>query len=131
MGERQKNVTVLLINHCEDVRYILSAYLRAQGYTVVEVDTGPQAVRSATTGTPPDLIITNFPVPTEAGSATESLKAHPRLRHVPVLNVTTKVFPEQLASAAQAGVDGNVPLPAPLSELLSHIEESLSASPEA
>lgn len=84
--------TILVIEDDDLNRYLLSYYLRENGYTVVEAASGAQGVEHARQ-IAVDLILLDLHLPRMDGFAViRELHLDPRLRSVPVVAVTASAM---------------------------------------
>jgi CheY-like chemotaxis protein len=114
---------VLLVSEDADWRYILGTMLRHAGMNVGEVDHPDQIQEHARDAA---LVVTNYPVRMSDGrTVTEFIRTTPATAHVPILNVTTRVLPEELDAAEDAGVTRSLLLPATMQELVDAVAEML------
>jgi two-component system cell cycle response regulator DivK len=96
--------------------------LRHAGYDVVEARTGEEGLRMAD-ACQPALVVCGFPVllPT-GGQLGEALRKHAATSAVPILAVTSHVFPEDLEQARRSGIDEVLPKPVALARLLETVQ---------
>ncbi|MBX6363201.1 MAG: response regulator [Gemmatimonadetes bacterium] len=114
--------TVLLVEPHAEARDIFATVLRHAGYAVVEARDGEDAVRLAL-ASPPDLVVCGFPVVLATGGELgEVLRGHAATARVPILAVSSHVFPEDLARARRGGIDEVLPKPVALARLLEAVE---------
>ena len=120
MGKR-----ILVIEDQEDNRRILRDLLTSVGYEIIEAVTGEEGVALAETGHP-DLILMDIQLPGIDGyEATRRVRAHPALRQVPIIAVTSYALSGDDVKAKEAGCDGYVPKPFSPRALLAKIREYL------
>ncbi|HET9982604.1 MAG TPA: response regulator [Longimicrobiales bacterium] len=114
--------TVLLVEPHPEARDIFATVLRHAGYDVLEARNGEEAMRLALERQP-HLVVCGFPVllPT-GGQLGEALRRHAATSTVPILAVTSHVFPEDLERARRSGVDEVLPKPVALARLLEVVE---------
>ena len=117
---------VLLVDDDRTVRDSLTAVLEAEGYVVVPAEDGQQALDQMYT-TPIDLVLLDLNMPRKNGWDTfERLSAdHPL---VPVILITAR--PNQLFTAAGAGVGALLEKPLDIPVLLQTIARLLAESVE-
>jgi CheY-like chemotaxis protein len=95
--------TVLVVEDDEASQYILGTILRHRGYNVVSATSAAAASRVLESSRP-DLVIMDIGLPGVDGFAlTESIRADPRTRDLPVLVVTVHVFPQDVRRAYEVG----------------------------
>jgi len=88
--------SVLIVDDVADIREVLACALEAEGYRVLEAESGREALARATAD-PPEAIIMDLQMPDVDGfEATRRLKSDPRLAHIPVIAYTA--VPSQLPS---------------------------------
>lgn len=120
MGKR-----ILVVEDQEDNRRILRDLLTSVGYEIIEAVTGEEGVALAETGHP-DLILMDIQLPGIDGyEATRRVRAHPTLRQVPIIAVTSYALSGDDVKAKEAGCDGYVPKPFSPRALLAKIREYL------
>jgi two-component system, cell cycle response regulator DivK len=122
---------VLVADDAQDIRELLSAYLRGRGFRVETVADGLAAVERAVE-LHPDVILMDFAMlPVNGWEATERLKRDPLTSHIPIVALTA--FSEQLDRnrAMQAGCDSFVSKPFDLDILLAEIRRVLRRPPRS
>lgn len=111
-----------------DARELYEVYLTRQGFEVVAVANGEDALARAQE-LQPDLVLMDMSLPVVDGySATEALKNDARTRDIPVVALTGHVMEKHLAEARDAGCDTVVPKPCLPSELAAKIRSMLPES---
>ncbi len=114
---------ILVVEDHPDLRRVVSDWLRAKGYTVVEAPDGVAAVSLARMHRP-GLVLMDLQLPQLSGvDAVRQLKADPELADVPVVAVTGFVLPEERQKALDAGCDRYLTKPFDLEELLQLVAE--------
>ena len=120
MGKR-----ILVVEDQEDNRRILRDLLTSVGYEIIEAVTGEEGVAMAETGHP-DLILMDIQLPGIDGyEATRRVRAHPALRQVPIIAVTSYALSGDDVKAKEAGCTDYVPKPFSPRALLAKIREYL------
>ncbi len=110
---------ILLVDGHSDTRAILRALLEHYGYRVLEAEDGEEGLRLAREEHP-DLAILEFPVLLESGATlTEAIKSDPTTAALPMLILTSRVMPEDLERARQAGGEFYLAKPVAPGEVLS------------
>ncbi len=123
MGNR-----ILVVEDHEDNRRILRDLLTSVGYEIIEAVTGEEGVASAETGHP-DLILMDIQLPGIDGyEATRRVRAHPDLRQVPIIAVTSYALSGDDVKAREAGCTDYVPKPFSPRALLAKIRQYLPQS---
>ncbi len=106
MGKR-----ILVVEDQEDNRRILRDLLTSVGYEIIEATTGEEGVAMAETGGP-DLILMDIQLPGIDGyEATRRVRAHPALRQIPIIAVTSYALSGDDVKAIEAGCTDYVPKP--------------------
>jgi CheY-like chemotaxis protein len=109
------NATILIVEDDGDIRLLLKTILEAEGYSIIEVMTGKDAV-SACAELRPRLILMDISLPLLDGlSATRLIKAEETLRDVPVVAVSA--YDTARRRALQAGCSDFVSKPIKFEEL--------------
>lgn len=110
-----REIDVIVACADEDARRIVGAVLRHEGWRVAEVG-DPAAVLPAALAGRPVLVVASHPTPAGEGcTITGVLRAHPGTADIPILNVTSRAFPADIARAGAAGATASLVMPvAPL-----------------
>jgi two-component system cell cycle response regulator DivK len=120
MGKR-----ILVIEDQEDNRRILRDLLTSADYEIIEAITGEEGVALAEASRP-DLILMDIQLPGIDGyEATRRVRAHPALRQVPIIAVTSYALSGDDVKAKEAGCTDYVPKPFSPRALLAKIREYL------
>jgi two-component system cell cycle response regulator DivK len=121
---------ILVVEDHEDNRRIIHDLLTAHGFEVVEAVTGLEGVRAAERQ-PPALILMDIQLPEIDGyEATRRIKSQPRLKHIPIIIITSYALSGDDAKAYAAGCDAYVSKPYSPRKLLTKIREFLPEQPE-
>jgi len=116
---------ILVVDDQEDNRRILRDLLNANGFEVVEAETGEDAVAVAEAQTP-SLILMDIQLPGIDGyEATRRIKANPALSATPLIVVTSYALSGDDAKAFAAGADAYVSKPFSPRALLAKVREFL------
>ena len=114
---------ILVVEDQEDNRRIVRDLLNSVGFELIEAVTGEEGVRMAETGQP-DLILMDIQMPEMDGyEATRQIKA--RMRHIPIIVITSYALSGDADKAMAAGADAYVAKPFSPRELLSTIRKFL------
>ena len=114
--------TVLLIEDDPWLRSLLTDILADEGYAVLPATNG-QAGLSLAQQHPPDVILLDLALPDRSGlEVLRQLKTQPPTRHIPVLVVSS--YATQAPWAAPGEVDGAVPMPFSLTNLVAEIKRA-------
>ena len=112
---------VLIVSRDEDTLMLFGTALRHAGFAARELADPSQAL-AVTLAEQPSLVITNFPTPATEVTVTDVLRGDARTAAVPILSVTSHVFPEDLALAAEAGVTRSLCMPITLRDLVTEVQ---------
>jgi CheY-like chemotaxis protein len=125
------NKRVLLVDDSETVIQFEKLILRGQGFDILAVKNGKQALASAASQKP-DLVLLDLMMPEMDGLETlRHLQANPDTQGIPVIVVTTKGDPALVEQAFAAGCRDYVTKPVDKVELLTKIKNLLpEAGPE-
>jgi len=119
---------VLVCDDAEQIRRLVRVNLELEGYEVVEAPDGPAALEILQDQARPlpDLITLDVIMPRRDGWWTLStIRADPRLAHIPIVMVTASAQERDRAQAEQAEVDEFVTKPFDPYELVTKIETLL------
>lgn len=117
---------ILVVEDQEDNRRILRDLLTNAGYQVLEVENGGEALGAAV-AYHPDLILMDIQLPVLDGyEATRSLKAHPEVRQIPVIAITSYALSGDEGKARAAGCDDYVTKPYSPRQVLAKVRSYLS-----
>lgn len=124
-GARETDVLVACAD--EDARCIVGAALRHDGWRVQEIAEAiavPAAVREGR----PVLVVTSYPNACGDGcTVTESLRADRATADLPILSVTSRGFPADLARATAAGVTASLVMPVLPAEVVAAVRRLVGA----
>lgn len=94
---------ILVVDDSPDVRLALATILEDEGHEIIEAEDGDQVFDLAVSETP-DLVLLDVMMPRVNGfDALASLKADTRTSKIPVIMVTAKGRPEDMAMARSLG----------------------------
>jgi CheY-like chemotaxis protein len=117
---------VLVVDDSTDMRELWTMWLQFWGFVVEQASNGLEAIKKARTFQP-HLVLMDIWMPVVDGlKATETLKADPHMKDVPVLALSADAFPPAPERALQAGADRFLSKPVTPDALLDAIRESLS-----
>jgi PAS domain S-box-containing protein len=99
-------VTILNVDDTASLRYMKSRILRQAGYTVIEADTGVEALRLVRERLP-QLVVMDVKLPDMSGiDACRKIKADPLTRSIPVVQISaTFVTPEDQIMGLEGGAE--------------------------
>jgi CheY-like chemotaxis protein len=124
---------ILVCDDTEQIRRLIRVNLELDGYEVVEADDGPAALAILQDPSQPlpAVITVDVVMPRQDGWwMVSTIRADPRLAHIPIVMVTASAQDSDRARAERACVDGFVAKPFDPEELLTKIE-ALTASRRA
>ena len=118
--------TILVVDDYVDNRVLLSAWLRAKGYKVVEAQDGKEGVLQANRSHP-DLILMDLAMPILDGvEATRQLRQRQTFSRTPIFAISAYATHDVRDDALAAGCNEVFTKPLDLPLLLGKIETSLS-----
>ena len=114
---------ILVVEDQEDNRRIVRDLLTSAGFQLIEAVTGQEGVRMAEANKP-DLILMDIQMPEMDGyEATRQIKA--RMRHIPIIVITSYALSGDADKAMAAGADAYVSKPFSPRDLLATIRKFL------
>ena len=118
--------TILVVDDYQDNRTLLSAWLRAKGFKVVEAEDGKEGVLQANRSHP-DLILMDLAMPELDGvEATRQIRERRAFSHTPIFAITAFGTYDVKQDALAAGCDEVFAKPLDLESLLVKIKSTLS-----
>ena len=121
--------TILVVDDYPDNRTLLSAWLRAKGFKVVEAEDGKEGVLQANRSHP-DLILMDLDLPILDGIvATQQIRQQLEGEHVPIVAVTAYPMSYTRVKAFAEGCDEYIPKPIDMSELAQLVNRYLRPEP--
>jgi putative two-component system response regulator len=118
-------LTILLADDNADARMALEYMLHAQGYRVVSVADGDEAV-AALSEHPVDLVLLDVVMPGRNGFAVcRHIKSQPETRLIPVVLITGLANPESRVEGIESGADDFISKPLNRDELLARVRSLL------
>src|ERR1041385_5507128 len=121
--------TILVVDDYSDNRTLLSAWLRAKGYKVVEAQDGREGLLQANRSHP-DLILMDLAMPELDGvEATRQLRQRRIFSHTPIFAISAFATHDVKDDALAAGCTEVIAKPLDLASLLGKIQSALA--PEA
>jgi CheY-like chemotaxis protein len=128
MSKRDNSYLVLVVDDSECHRELLSVFLGALGYNVLEAADGLQAVKIATS-TSPDLIIMDLSMPVLDGyGAVQILRKVPETSAVPIVACTAHDIFTHRAQAMSVGFNDILTKPIDFTKLDVVIDRFLKAA---
>src|SRR5262245_32584871 len=117
--------TILVVDDYQDNRLLLSAWLRAKGYKVVEAQNGREGVLQANRSNP-DLILMDLAMPELDGiEATRQIRQRRTFSRTPIFAISAYATYDVKDDALAAGCNEVFSKPLDLASLLSKIQTSL------
>ncbi|HEX8634165.1 MAG TPA: response regulator [Pyrinomonadaceae bacterium] len=118
-AENNRRPVVLVVEDHEDTRFMLRIILEHEGYAMLEVGNGLEAVKMAGRERP-DLVLMDGTLPGLDGlSATRRMREQESLRGMPIVVLSGHATPEFKAAARAAGCDASLTKPLDIAELRS------------
>ncbi len=117
---------ILIVDDEPDLASTVEYRLKFADYEVVTAGDGQQGLEQAR-GEKPDLILldTNMPV-MNGHEMLEQLRADAELKHIPVIMLTARCEPQDIAAASAHGVTDYVTKPFDFAELMAKIQAVLA-----
>lgn len=123
--EPNRRPLVLVVEDHEDTRFMLRVILEQEGYAILEVADGLEAVEIAVREQP-DLVLMDGTLPGLDGlSATRRIREHETLRDMPVVALSGHAEPEFQDVARAAGCAASITKPLDLDELRDTLQRLL------
>ena len=122
----QATSTILVVDDYQDNRILLSAWLRAKGFKVVEAEDGKEGVLQANRAHP-DLILMDLAMPKLDGvEATRQIRERQALSSTPIFAITAYGTSDVKQDALAAGCNEVLAKPLDLESLLTKIKSTLA-----
>ena len=119
---------ILVVDDSEDVRLALITLLEDVGHDVLEAEDGSEVIAMVLSGSP-ELVLLDVAMPGGDGfEALKRLKADAATSDVPVIMVTAKGRPEDLAMARNLGARDYINKPWAEGEVEMRVDWALSAN---
>jgi twitching motility two-component system response regulator PilG len=119
---------ILIVEDEESLLKLESILLTTKGFHVQGVTTGLAALK-AVAENPPDLVLLDIMLPEMDGfEVCQQIKESPQTRHIPVILLTAKKSPEDMARGKQVGADQYITKPFKSSMVIASIERLLSSA---
>jgi len=104
----------------------LTKYLAQEGYGVESASDGAEAIEKIKESTF-DILITDLKMPNMDGIAfIEKLKSQSRLRRIPVIMLTARCEPQDIAAASSLGISDYITKPFDFTQLMDKVRAALS-----
>jgi two-component system phosphate regulon response regulator PhoB len=106
--ERPAKTTILAVDDEEDILELLRVNLSREGYRVVCVESGEEALEQAITELP-DLVILDLMLPgTDGLEVCRRLKSNEKTRHIPIIMLTARTEEADVVVGLEMGADDYV-----------------------
>lgn len=114
---------ILVVDDDPKLRTLLSRFLTAKGFEIVEAANGAEGVEMAQNAQP-GLIVMDINMPTMDGfAATRAIKAQAQTAQIPVLVLTAEDAQANYDDIYAAGADGYVSKPVDFEQFLGRVQE--------
>jgi len=121
----EEKPTILVVEDDVDLAEMLTAYFRTQGYEVVAVNWGEDAVQ-ACWASHPDLIILDIRLPDINGyEVAHRLRSHPRTMDIPIIFLSEKRQRSDKLKGLEIGGDDYITKPFDIQELRLRVRNAL------
>jgi CheY-like chemotaxis protein len=123
--KKTSQIKVLVVDDEPDLVSTVEYRLKFANCSVVTASNGQQGLAQAA-AEKPDLILLDTNMPGMNGhEMLERLRADPALRHIPVIMVTARCEPQDIAAASARGISDYVTKPFDFAQLLDKIHAAL------
>jgi DNA-binding response OmpR family regulator len=121
----EEQSTILIVEDDVDVAEMLTAYFRAQGYDVLAVNWGEDAVKTCK-ASHPDLVILDIRLPDIDGfEVARRLRSNQRTQDIPIIFLTEKRERNDRLQGLELGADDYITKPFDIQELRLRVRNSL------
>ena len=129
---KEKDMKVLVVDDSRSMRRLISMALKHIGETdIVEAEDGVQAIYKLQEALP-DLILLDWNMPNMSGiQFLKRIKGHDKLKHIPVIMVTSEGKSSEIQAALDAGAESYVVKPFKPQDLAQRIRNMRTAEAEA
>jgi chemosensory pili system protein ChpA (sensor histidine kinase/response regulator) len=122
---------VMVVDDSLTIRRITGRLLSRAGYEVIEARDGVDAVEKLR-GTLPQVLVLDIEMPRMDGfELTRHVRGDPRLRHIPIIVISSRTAEKHRRYAAELGVNLFLGKPFQEDELLAHIAGFVAGTPDA
>jgi two-component system, cell cycle response regulator DivK len=119
---------ILLIEDNAENRYLVTFLLEQRGHEIIPAESGPLGLKLAAE-IRPDLILLDIQLPGMDGHAVaRALKNDPRLKHIPIVAVTSYAMVGDREKCLSAGAEGYIEKPINPESFVAEVERFLQAS---
>lgn len=123
--------TILVVDDEEDIRELVALNLEREGYKVVSVETGEEALGLAWAQTPAVIILDLMLPGIDGLDVCKKLKADPKTRPIPVVMLTAKGEEADIVTGLELGADDYVTKPFSGKVLVARVRRILSRAAES
>lgn len=117
---------VLLAEAHDDGREMYEEYFKYVGARVVTALTGPELLEKAA-ALQPDVIITSYTLQGIDGpDCCARLKRNPQTASIPIVMITVRVMPREIARARRSGADRVLPEPITPQDVWKNVQELIA-----
>jgi two-component system chemotaxis response regulator CheY len=108
-----REMKILVVDDFPTMRRIVKTLMRQNGFTnFVEAEDGQQALRILGSSTDIEFVISDWNMPNMTGiELLKSVRADPKLKHLPFLMITAEAEKENIIEAVKSGVSNYVVKP--------------------
>jgi DNA-binding response OmpR family regulator len=119
-------MNALVVDDDARIRRVVRTILEDEGFRVTEAADGSEAIRVASLQPSPDLIVLDVMMPERNGwECLTDLKSHTRLRHIPVILMTSRAEHDDQFRGMAQGADGYVVKPFEPDSLVKAVKTTL------
>lgn len=116
---------ILIVEDDHDLLRMMQRMLTSIADVSVAAD-GEQALKALTTGTPPDLLITDWMMPKKDGlTLVKEMKQDERLKRIPVVILTAKTGPRDVIAGINSGARHYLTKPFKPDDLIAKVKKVL------
>jgi two-component system chemotaxis response regulator CheY len=120
--------TVMIVDDSVTMRDMVAFTLTGAGFQVVQAGDGNEAVGKLTSGSKPDLVVTDLNMPGMDGiSLIREIRKMPTLKFTPILMLTTESSDDKKAEGRAAGATGWIVKPFNPEQFLKVLKKVLPA----
>lgn len=124
MSEQKQSA--LVVDDDPEIRKLVCTYLARMGFAVTEAGDGRAAV-AALTAARPTLLCIDVMLPEASGyDVCEHVQATPALRGLPILVMSARDMPEDMAAAEELGARAYLTKPFTQASFVAHVEATLA-----